>query len=218
MGEALRADGPPDRLQPVPVRHGRRAAKWGAEVGGNLWRTTGDIRDRWHVDGRASASRQGSLAPFAGPGHWNDPDMLEVGNGGMTADEYRTHISLWSHARGAADRRQRPAHDVRRHEAILLNREVIAVDQDPLGRAAMRVWASDDLEVLAKPLEDGGYAVGLFNKGPADAEMSVKWSDLKRAAAPKGVRDLWAHVSIEPAADAFSTRVPAHGVALIRIQ
>ena len=69
--------------------------KWGPDVGGNLWRTTGDISDRWDSMERIGFD-QGKLAPYAAPGHWNDPDMLEIGNGGMTETEYRTHMSLWS--------------------------------------------------------------------------------------------------------------------------
>ena len=105
-GRRAAADRPAHRLQPVPVRLRRRLEVGTAKVGGNLWRTTGDISDNWDSHDRdrlRSASRARAL--FAQPGHWNDPDMLEIGNGGMTDDEYRTHMSLWSHARRAAARR-----------------------------------------------------------------------------------------------------------------
>ena len=150
---------------------------WGKEVGGNLWRTTGDIQDRWAgkkewPDGRLllatacwpfSISRS-ALQSYAGPGHWNDPDMLEVGNGGMTDAEYRSHFSLWAILAapliaGNDLRNMRPEiHD------ILTNKEVIAVDQDALGREGERVAKNGDLEVWAKQLKDGSRAVMLLNR------------------------------------------------------
>ena len=138
---------------------------WGKEVGGNLWRSTGDIEDRWGgqqkwPDGTCCSNgvlsildQQVGLQSYAGPGHWNDPDMLEVGNGGMTDVEYRSHFSLWALLAapliaGNDLRTMRPEiHD------ILTNKEVIAVNQDALGREGERVSKSGDLEVWAKQLE-----------------------------------------------------------------
>jgi alpha-galactosidase len=216
MGEALHAAGRP--VVYSLCQYGRHAVpEWGHAAGGSLWRTTGDIMDTWGSMIGIGFS-QGTVAPFSAPGRFNDPDMLEVGNGGMSDTEYRTHFSLWALLAAPLMAGNDLATMSDRTKAILMNREVIAVDQDPLGRAATRVWAAGDLEVLAKPLAGGALAVGLFNKGAADADVWVKWSDLKLAAAPTAVRDLWAHASVTPSGDAFTARVPAHGVALIRVE
>src|SRR5262249_19846379 len=161
---------------------------WGPQVGGNLWRTTGDISDNW-----ASMTRigfgQDALAPHAGPGHWNDPDMLEIGNGGMTDAEYRTHMSLWAippaPLLAGTDLRTMS----RRTLDILTNRDVIAVDQDSLGTQGHRVRADGPLEVWDKPLAGGAHAVALFNRGDAPATMAIQWAELGLSAAHT-VRDL----------------------------
>jgi alpha-galactosidase len=132
---------------------------WGAKVGGNLWRTTGDIRDTW-ASMIGNIEKQAPTAPVASSGHWNDPDMLEIGNGHMTDDEYRTHMSLWALVAapllaGNDIRTMTPA-----TKEILMNREVIAVDQDVLGKQASPV-KSGDLEMWVIPLADGSVAVGL---------------------------------------------------------
>src|SRR5271170_5890303 len=121
--------------------------KWGPEVGGNLWRTTGDINDTYDRMEQIGFSQAG-LAKFAAPGHWNDPDMLEVGNGGMTADEYRQHMSLWSllAAPLIAGNDLRTMTD--ETKSLLLNREVIAIDQDPSYKPVTSVSSADRLEVL----------------------------------------------------------------------
>ncbi|MEO8336485.1 MAG: glycoside hydrolase family 27 protein, partial [bacterium] len=140
MGDALLATGRP--IVYSLCQYGRVDVwKWGADVGGNLWRTTGDIRDAWESMTRIGFS-QNDLAPYAKPGHWNDPDMLEIGNGAMTDDEYRTHMSLWAILAapllaGNDLRSMTPA-----IHSILTNRAVIAIDQDPLGKQGSRVWAT----------------------------------------------------------------------------
>src|SRR6185369_952660 len=126
--------------------------EWGAAVGGNLWRTTGDISDRWDKMASIGFDKQPGLEAHAAPGHWNDPDMLEIGNGGMTDDEYRTHMSLWALLAapliaGNDLRSMTPA-----TKAILTNAEVIAVDQDPEGKQGKRAWKEGDLEVWSRPL------------------------------------------------------------------
>src|ERR1043166_1014350 len=152
---------------------------------GNLWRTTSDIQDCW--DCRRDWGGMGfvhildlqdGLEAYAGPGHWNDPDMLEVGNGGMTANEYRAHFSLWAILAApliAGNDLRNMAPEIKE---ILTNREVIAVNQDALGRQASRVWKVGDLEIWAKPLKDGGRAVLLLNRGAGEAEISVPWTVL----------------------------------------
>ena len=149
---------------------------WGKEVGGNLWRATDDIKDRWAgkqewEPGRCCSygmldilDEVADLYSYAGPGHWNDPDMLEVGNGGMKYDEYVTHMSLWvllaaPLLAGNDLSKMTPA-----TLNILTNREVVAVDQDAKGMQGRRIAQEGPLEVWAKPLADGSIAVGLFNR------------------------------------------------------
>jgi len=190
---------------------------WGPKVGGNLWRTSGDISDSWKSMENIGF-KQGALAPYAGPGHWNDPDMLEVGNGGMTPTEYRTHFSLWCMLAApliAGNDLRTMSDDTRE---ILTNREVIAVDQDPLGREATRVYARELVEVWVKPLKAGGCAVAVFNRGRMDAVAAFPWSEVGRRETPASVRDLWRHADLTPSATGFSGRVPSHGVILLAVR
>jgi alpha-galactosidase len=188
--------------------------EWGPRVGGNLWRTTFDIRDQWDAMAKIGFS-QSDLAPFAKPGHWNDPDMLEVGNGAMSRVEYETHFSLWAILAAPLvagnDLRSMTADT----KAILLNSDVIAVNQDKLGKAGSRVTVNGETEVWARALDGGAYAIGLFNRGTAEATIAVRWSDLKLSG-PLQVRDLWAHADRGRQADGFTATVPSHGVVMIR--
>ena len=187
---------------------------WGAAAGGNLWRTTGDIRDAWDSMSRIGFDQDGR-EKVAGPGHWNDPDMLEIGNGAMTDAEYRTHFSLWSMLAAPLI----AGNDVRAAtpgiREILTNREVIAIDQDKLGAQGFRVRRDGALEVWKKPLSDG-VVVGLFNRGAQAAWMTVKWAEIG-VAAPSKVRDLWRHEDVSAGAE-FAADVPAHGVVLLRLR
>jgi alpha-galactosidase len=190
---------------------------WAPKVGGNLWRTTGDISDNWKSMSEIGFN-QGRLAPYAGPGHWNDPDMLEVGNGGMTADEYRTHFSLWSMLAAplmAGNDLRTMSQETR---GILTNRDVISIDQDPLGKEAVRAFESGGLEVWTRPLAGGALAVGVFNRGAEARQASFAWSRVGLAAAPAGIRDLWSHAELSAAPDGFSGTVPGHGVVLLRVR
>src|SRR5262249_22126924 len=141
--------------------------------------------------------RQDELAPWAGPGHWNDPDMLEIGNGGMTDTEYKTHMSLWSILAapliaGNDLRSMTPAiHD------ILTNKEVIAVDQDKDGKQGRRRWRSGDQEVWVRPLAGGSQVVGFFNRGTEEVKITVKWADLDIQKPPTHIRDLWEHTDVK---------------------
>ena len=186
---------------------------WGSAAGGNLWRTTGDIADDWRAMSWIGFG-QNELAHFAGPGHWNDPDMLEVGNGGMSANEYRTHMSLWALLAAPLlagnDLRSASAETL----AILTHPEVIAIDQDSLGRQGARSSASGAAEIWAKPLAGGRQAVGLFNRGEEAAEIGVLWKDLGIAGGA-AVRDVWSRTDLGARADGYSVKVPAHGVALL---
>jgi alpha-galactosidase len=214
MGDALQATGRP--IVYSLCEYGLGAVeKWGPEVGANLWRTTGDIRDEWSSM-MGNVEKQVPTAPYAGPGHWNDPDMLEVGNGHMTDDEYRTHMSLWALVAspllaGNDVRTMSPA-----TKAILLNKELIAIDQDSLGKQASPV-KNGDLETWIKPLADGGVAVGVVNLGSAPANATVNAGDLQLGGTVKKARDLWAHKDVQFKGGTYSQMVPSHGVLLLRV-
>jgi alpha-galactosidase len=213
MGEALQATGRPIVFSLCEYGLGS-VEKWGPEVGGNLWRTTGDIRDEWSSM-IGNVEKQVPTAPFAGPGHWNDPDMLEIGNGHMTDDEYRTHMSLWALVAspllaGNDIRNMTPA-----TKSILMNKEVIAVDQDSLGKQASPV-KNGDLETWIKPLADGSVAIGVVNHGSAAAPGSVKESDLGLSGTVKA-RDLWAHKDVAFENGEYSATIPSHGVLMLRV-
>jgi alpha-galactosidase len=215
MGEALLASG--RAIVYSLCQYGMHdVGEWGAKVSGNLWRTTGDISDRWQSMSNIGFDQQIGREKFAAPGHWNDPDMLEIGNGGMTDMEYRTHMSLWCLLAapllaGNDLRDVKPA-----ILEILTNKEAIAVDQDKLGKQGVRVAKNGDLEVWARPLADGGHAVGLFNRGAAAAQVTAKWSDIGVKGTHK-VRDLWAHADRGKVKDEYTAEVPSHGVVMIKI-
>ena len=163
--------------------------------------------------------RQVGLESASGPGHWNDPDMLEVGNGGMTDTEYRAHFSLWAMLAAPLiagnDLRDHAADSVRE---ILTNRDVIAIDQDPLGQQGRKVRDDGDLEVWARPLADGSRAVILLNRGASAAPMSVAWHEIGYPdGLSAGVRDLWAHRDVGRKKGGYSATVPSHGVVMVRV-
>jgi alpha-galactosidase len=144
--------------------------------------------------------------------------MLEVGNGGMTMNEYRSHFSFWCLLAAPLI----AGNDVRNMSAeiqeILTNKEVIAVDQDPLGMEGRRVWKNGDLEVWAKQMKDGGRAVILFNRGKSDAEISAAWEDIGYPAhVPADVRDLWTKKDLGKFTGKFTANVVAHGVVMLRV-
>ncbi len=196
---------------------------WGKGIG-NLWRTTGDIHDCWDCKTEFETGfillldRNVGLESFAGPGHWNDPDMLEVGNGGMTTAEYKAHFSFWALLAAPL----MAGNDVRsmttETREILTNKEVIAVDQDALGEQGRRVWKKEDLEVWSRPLADGGRAVILFNRGKDAADISVKWEQIGYPGhLPAKVRDLWEHKDEGIFRELFTARVAPHSVVMVRI-
>ena len=167
----------------------------------------------------AIVDQQVGLASYAGPGYWNDPDMLEVGNGGMSDTEYRSHFSLWAILAapliaGNDLRNMRPEI----HE-ILTNREVIAVDQDALGREGERVRKDGDLEVWAKQLQDGSRAVVLLNRGSAELEITARWEDLGYPNhISASVRDLWQHKELGRITGKFSASIASHAVVMITVK
>jgi alpha-galactosidase len=197
---------------------------WAKGVG-QLWRTTADIGDDWDsvVWIVGANSRH---ADAAGPGGWNDPDMLEVGNGGMTFDEYKTHFSLWAIMAAPL----MAGNDLRamspETRTILLNKEVIAVDQDPLGaQGRVVIERGYGGQVWVKPLADGSKAVAFVNYTERELSQYVRWSQIGLPPGPAGVRDLWAHEDLGVHTDTgkhygerFEVKVPAHGVVMVRIR
>ena len=189
--------------------------EWGAQTGGNLWRTSGDISDSY--DRMTSIGfREAGLSAYAGPGHWNDPDILEVGNGGMNAEEQRTHFSLWAMLAAPLIAGNDVSAMTEQTKSILMNREVIAVDQDPLGKEGDRAYATGPLEVWAKPLEGNTMAVALFNRLSGATRMTLRLKDVGwqgRAAA----RNLWTHEDVGVLSDVYTVTVPGHGVAMLHL-
>ena len=191
-------------------------AVWASSVG-NSWRTTGDISDRW--DSMITRADQNNLwADYAGPGGWNDPDMLEVGNGEMTTTEYETHFSLWCLMKAplliGADVRTMSNDTFR----ILTNTEVIAVSQDPKGVQGRKVNVTGDSEVWSVPLSNGAFAVILLNRGDTVVSITARWADLPldpNTAAT--VRDLWQHQDVGVAKGSVTADVASHGVVMYRI-
>lgn len=184
-------------------------ATWAAKVG-NSWRTTGDISDNWSsMISRADQNNQ--WASFAAPGGWNDPDMLEVGNGGMTTEEYRSHFSIWALAKAPL----LIGTDVRSMSSatfeLLSNKEVIAVNQDKLGVQGRKVKQNGDLEVWAGPLSHNRVALVLWNRSPSQANITAYWPDigLKPQAVVKA-RDLWAHSTRLSVKGSLSASVDSH--------
>ncbi len=212
MGEALRATGRPI-LYSLCQYGVDQPWKWGPSVGASMWRTTDDIDDSY---GRmiAIGFSQAGLAKFAGSGAWNDPDMLEIGNGKMSPDEYRTHMSLWVILAAPL----LAGNDLSRMSAtdrdILRNADAIAIDQDSLGKQGERLYQSGDLDVWTKPLGDGRVAVGLFNRSWSRREVSV---DLAAIGFPDGarLRDVWAQKDLGHRSGIFTDTVVKHGVTLL---
>ncbi len=208
---------------------------WAPRIGAQLWRTGWDIRDIWdgeyndyHLGVTNIIDRQADLADYAGPGHWNDPDMLIVGLNGKgrytspkgwpppNETEYRSHMSLWCLMAA-------PLHatcDLRKMDEttrqILTAPEVIAVNQDRLGRQARRTIKDRDLEVWKKPLVNGEFALGLLNRGRDTQELKVKWSDIA-IPRPWKVRDLWSRTELGVFREAFTTKLASHETRLVRL-
>ena len=187
---------------------------WGPKIG-NLWRTTGDISDDYDRMSVIGFDQNG-LEKSAGPGHWNDPDMLEVGNGKMKPDEYRTHMALWAILAAPL----LAGNDIRsmsdETKSILMNREIIAVDQDPKGEQGHRVWDEGPLEIWVKPLADGSKAVGLFNRGESTLQIGLKLNQI--GAGPKAkLRDLWEQRDLGSVENSYAADVPKHGVVMLKV-
>jgi alpha-galactosidase len=189
----------------------------------NLWRTTDDIQDCWNctqdwggMGWPTILDKQVGLEKYAGPGHWNDPDMLEVGNGGMTGTEYQAHFSLWCILAAPL----MAGNDLRSMTAeiknILTNKEVIALDQDPLGIQGSKIRDDGDFEVWLKPLQGGDVGVCFLNRSAAPKDFRIEWKDLSINGKFK-IKDLWNKKSVEDLSATFSSKVDSHGVILLRL-
>jgi alpha-galactosidase len=188
---------------------------WAKDVG-NSWRTTGDISDSYSSM-LGIVHQNMALAQYAGPGHWNDPDMLEVGNGGMTDTEYRSHFSLWAEMAAplliGSDLRKASQATMN----ILTNKDVIAIDQDKLGVQGAPISTDGGRDVFVKPLANGDKAVALFNESDSPQRITTSASAIGMPAAPAyRVRDLWAHTDRETAGT-LTAVVPAHGTVMLRV-
>jgi len=215
MGDALRATGRP--IVYSLCQYGREQVwEWGPEVGGNLWRTTGDISDHWKSM-IGIAGKQEGLEQWSKPGHWNDPDMLEVGNGGMSDTEYRTHFTLWCILAAPLLAGNDLRNASRSTLDLLENPEAIAIDQDSLGRQGRRVSQNGKTMVWARQLADGSQAVALVNEDDKPGTVAVSWSQLGLRGSLL-VRDLWTLRDLGRIAGGFSREVPSHGVVLIRVR
>jgi alpha-galactosidase len=198
--------------------------EWGAGVGGNYWRTSGDLTDVWS-NMSSVGFRQAGREKWSRPGHWTDPDMLVVGKVGwgpnihdtrLTPNEQITHISLWALQAAplliGADMTQFDAFTT----ALMTNHEVLEVSQDVLGRGAARIYQRERLELWARPLADGTIAAGLFNRGLQAVEMTATWKELG-ITGRQPVRDLWLQKDLGTSNGELTSIVPPHGAVLVKI-
>jgi alpha-galactosidase len=214
MRDALRSTGRP--IVYSLCQYGEDAVwEWGADVGGNLWRTTGDVSDKYARMAEIGFGQAG-LGRFAGPGHWNDPDMLEVGNGGMTTDEYRTHMSLWAILAAPLLAGNDLSTMTPETVVLLTNHDVIAVDQDAAGKQGDRVSAEGPIEVWARVLADGSKAVGIFNRHQKELLARVDFSTMGFKGSVKA-RDLWQGKDLGKLNSPYVVKVPAHGVVFLKV-
>ncbi|SDX71052.1 alpha-galactosidase [Amycolatopsis xylanica] len=215
MGEALKKTGRP--IVYALCEWGQNKPwTWGKDAGAQLWRTTGDIKDNWG-SWTGILDKQVGLEAYSGPGAWNDPDMLEVGNGGMTNDEYQAHFALWSlmNAPLLAGNDLRSQSEATKK--ILQNKDLIAINQDWGGKQGHKVRDDGDNEVWAKPMSDGSTAVVLFNRGTKSSSISTLPAEIGAATASGyRVRDLWTGAETETTGT-LRAAVPSHGAAAFRI-
>ncbi len=222
--------------------------EWAADVG-HLWRTTGDIRENWDIpdakEGKCwgggviiNLDMQQGLEEYAGPGHWNDPDMLEIGNGDLTQGENRAHFSLWCMLAAPLF----SGNDIRQMDrsvsSILVNTEVIAVDQDPLGKQGFKIKDYGQVELFYKPLANGEMAYCVFNRYPFPVKIELNWQNLsitawnEKSRMPLSlninrteiqltgtyqVRDLWKKQVIGTTEHATVAEIAAHDVLMLRL-
>jgi alpha-galactosidase len=223
MAQALRQSGRPIVFS-ICEWGSTRPWTWAPGIG-HVWRTTGDIQDCWDCSKSWGGmgfvhiiDLQAELYPYAGPGHWNDPDMLEVGNGSLTTSESRAHFSFWALLAAPLMAGNDLRSMSKETAEILTSREVIGVDQDPLGMQGRKVHDGGAHEVWMKPLADGSRAVILFNRGSEAGKIRVAWEDIGLAPADKAaVRDLWKKSDLGTFSGRFEAQVDPHDVVMVRI-
>ena len=212
MGDALRATGRP--IVYSLCQYGvDEVWTWGPSVGAQMWRTTDDINDTY---GRmiSIGIEQEPLAKFAGPGRWNDPDMLEVGNGKMKTEEYRTHMSLWVLLAAPLLAGNDLSAMTAETKALLMNKDAIAIDQDRLGKQAVRLYQHGDLSVWMKPLANGTVAVGLFNNGWGGRDVTLPLADAGFAGGAS-LHDVWLGKDLGRRTGLYAQHLPGHGSVLL---
>lgn len=197
---------------------------WGDAVNGNSWRTTGDIEDTWESMSSIGFN-QYALHPYARPGRWNDPDMMVVGQLGwgdqlhptrLTPDEQYSHVSLWCLLNAplllGCDLSKLDKFTLN----LLTNDEVLAVNQDPLGKQAQVPLKSDTYQVWIKDMSDGSKVLGIFNLSEKEDVVRFYWNNLAIEDTYK-VRDLWRQADLGTFRSMFATKLAPHGVTLIKI-
>jgi alpha-galactosidase len=222
MHDALRATGRPIVFSMCEWGQ-NKPWEWADGVA-ELWRTTGDIgawysgARQWSSGWKTILDKQVGLEKYAGPNHWNDPDMLEVGNGSLTLPESRAHFSLWCMLAAplmAGNDVRKMTDDVRN---ILTNKEVIALDQDPLGKQGYRLKVEDGKETWVKELSNGQWAICILNDTANPTDVTVNWKDLPFLSGTYQVRDLWQKKDVGTTGKAFTaSAVASHDVVLLRL-
>jgi alpha-galactosidase len=216
MGKALKATGRP--IVYSLCQYGWDSVwEWAPALGGNLWRTTGDIQPNWNSM-YTILSQQEGLERYAGPGHWNDPDMLEVGNGKLSLAENRTHFSMWAMLAAPLLAGNDLPNMKPEIKAILTNRDVIAIDQDKLGKQASRVYSEGEVDVWVRHLSGGAVAVAVLNAGSDRYSTHPFHLDLAKLGlhgAQKG-KNLWTGKDVT-LTQAMPLELPSHDILLMRI-
>ena len=216
MGKALKATGRPIVFS--LCQYGWDSSwEWAPALGGNSWRTTGDIEANWNSM-YSILSEQAGLEKYAGPGHWNDPDMLEVGNGSLRLGENRVHFSMWAMLSAPLLAGNDLPHMKPEIKAILTNKDVIALDQDKLGRQASRVYSEGEVDVWVKHLSGGATAVAIVNAGSdrvSTHPFHLSLAKLGITGPVKG-KDLWTGKDVE-LKDGMPIEMPGHDILLVRI-
>lgn len=215
MADALAATGRPILLS--LCQYGIQDVwKWGASVGAQMWRTTNDIQDNYYQMMFLGFAQNG-LERYAGPGHWNDPDMLEIGNSHMKDEEYRTQMTLWCILAAPLFAGNDLTNMTPATLEILKNPEAIAIDQDSAGVQGHRVWQQGPTEVWVKPLADGSKAVAVFNRETRPMPVTLTFSNLALPE-PSHVRDLWQHKELRNFHQSLVVDVPGHGSVLLKVK
>ncbi len=216
MDDALKATGRP--IVYSLCQYGWDAVwEWGPKVGANLWRTTGDIQPNWNSI-YTILNMQAGLAKYAGPGHWNDPDMLEVGNGKLTLGENRVHFSMWAMLAAPLLAGNDLPNMTPEIKAILTNRDVIAIDQDKLGREGTRIYSEGEVDVWTRHLAGGAMAIAVINAGSERVSTHPFHLDLARLGlhGPQQAKDLWTGKEMQ-LTDNMPLEIPSRNILLVRI-